>query len=201
MAPAGGLVPPAYFTPELRQRWAEILRLAPANILRPIDAGTLEDYVVNEDIARRAYAAVGDALTVEGDKATVRNPNLMTYAKAVEVKRAAADRLGFSPSARVGLPLDDTARSPGDGEDDRWTQILSMGKPVRPTAEQFAAQRRRGKRVEATIGREGCTGVQAALGAKSSAGRLLVQIPGSAAKMSRKAIRLGYRSLAATSPC
>ena len=39
----------------------------------------------------------------------------------------------------------------------------------------------------ATIGREGCTGVQAALGAKSSAARLLVQIPGSAAKMSRKA--------------
>ena len=39
----------------------------------------------------------------------------------------------------------------------------------------------------ATIGREGCTGVQAALGVKSSAARLLVQIPGSAAKMSRKA--------------
>ena len=37
----------------------------------------------------------------------------------------------------------------------------------------------------ATIGREGCTGVQAALGAKSSSARLLVQIPGSAAKMSR----------------
>jgi CRP-like cAMP-binding protein len=37
----------------------------------------------------------------------------------------------------------------------------------------------------ATIGREGCTGMQAALGAKSSSARLLVQIPGSAAKMSR----------------
>jgi CRP-like cAMP-binding protein len=37
----------------------------------------------------------------------------------------------------------------------------------------------------ATIGREGCTGVQAVFGAKSSSFRLLVQIPGSAAKMSR----------------
>src|SRR6202030_3663463 len=37
----------------------------------------------------------------------------------------------------------------------------------------------------ATIGREGCTGMQTALGAKSSSARLLVQIPGSAAKMSR----------------
>jgi CRP-like cAMP-binding protein len=39
----------------------------------------------------------------------------------------------------------------------------------------------------ATIGREGCTGLQAVLGAKSSSVRLLVQIPGTAAKMSRAA--------------
>jgi CRP-like cAMP-binding protein len=39
----------------------------------------------------------------------------------------------------------------------------------------------------ATIGREGCTGVQAVFGAKSSSIRLFVQIPGSAAKMSRAA--------------
>ena len=39
----------------------------------------------------------------------------------------------------------------------------------------------------ATIGREGCTGVQAFFGAKTSSVRLLVQIPGSAAKMSRAA--------------
>ena len=39
----------------------------------------------------------------------------------------------------------------------------------------------------ATIGREGCSGVQAILGAKRSSVQLLVQIPGSAAKMSRAA--------------
>ena len=39
----------------------------------------------------------------------------------------------------------------------------------------------------ATIGREGCTGVQAVFGAKTSSVRLLVQIPGGAAKMSRAA--------------
>jgi CRP-like cAMP-binding protein len=37
----------------------------------------------------------------------------------------------------------------------------------------------------ATIGREGCSGVQAIFGAKSSSVRLLVQLPGEAAKMSR----------------
>jgi CRP-like cAMP-binding protein len=37
----------------------------------------------------------------------------------------------------------------------------------------------------ATVGREGCAGVQAAFGAKGSSARLLVQIPGDAAKMPR----------------
>ena len=39
----------------------------------------------------------------------------------------------------------------------------------------------------ATIGREGCSGVQAALGARTSSVRLLVQIPGGATKISRTA--------------
>jgi len=39
----------------------------------------------------------------------------------------------------------------------------------------------------ATIGREGCTGVQAVFGAKMSSVRLLVQIAGTASKMSRVA--------------
>jgi len=37
----------------------------------------------------------------------------------------------------------------------------------------------------ATIGREGCTGMQSVFGAKRSSARFFVQIPGSAAKMSR----------------
>src|SRR6266508_2011289 len=47
----------------------------------------------------------------------------------------------------------------------------------------------------ATIGREGCTGVQAVFGAKSSSVRLLVQIPGSAAKMSRAAFTRAMGSM------
>jgi CRP-like cAMP-binding protein len=47
----------------------------------------------------------------------------------------------------------------------------------------------------ATIGREGCTGVQAVLGAKISSVRLLVQIPGSAAKMSRAAFTRAMESM------
>jgi CRP-like cAMP-binding protein len=47
----------------------------------------------------------------------------------------------------------------------------------------------------ATIGREGCTGVQAAFGAKNPSGRFLVQIPGDAAKMSRTAFTRAMGSM------
>jgi len=47
----------------------------------------------------------------------------------------------------------------------------------------------------ATIGREGFTGVQAALGAKTSSARFLVQIPGSAARLSRVAFTRAAQSM------
>src|SRR6202047_1422978 len=47
----------------------------------------------------------------------------------------------------------------------------------------------------ATVGREGCTGVQAVFDAKSSSVQLLAQIPGSAAKMSRAAFTRAMESM------
>ena len=47
----------------------------------------------------------------------------------------------------------------------------------------------------ATIGREGCSGIQAILGAKRSSVQLLVQIPGSAAKMSRAVFMRAMQSM------
>src|SRR5271165_7251825 len=49
----------------------------------------------------------------------------------------------------------------------------------------------------ATIGREGCSAVQAILGAKSSSVRLFVQIPGSATRMSRTAFTRAMGSMPA----
>ena len=49
----------------------------------------------------------------------------------------------------------------------------------------------------ATIGREGCTAIQAVFGAESSSVRLLVQIPGNAARMSRSAFTGAMESM----PC
>ena len=47
----------------------------------------------------------------------------------------------------------------------------------------------------ATIGREGCTGMQAVFGARSSSIRVLVQIPGTAAKISRAAFTRAMESM------
>jgi CRP-like cAMP-binding protein len=47
----------------------------------------------------------------------------------------------------------------------------------------------------ATIGREGCTGVQSFFGAKRSSARFFVQIPGSAARMSRSAFARAMESM------
>ncbi len=47
----------------------------------------------------------------------------------------------------------------------------------------------------ATIGREGCTGVQVVLGAKVSSLRLLTQIPGTAMRMSRRAFAPAMNAL------
>jgi CRP-like cAMP-binding protein len=47
----------------------------------------------------------------------------------------------------------------------------------------------------ATIGREGCTGMQAFFGAKTSSVRLLVQVPGSASMMSRAAFARAMESM------
>jgi CRP-like cAMP-binding protein len=47
----------------------------------------------------------------------------------------------------------------------------------------------------ATIGREGCTGVQAVFGGKQSSVQALVQIPGSATKMSRAALMRAMQSM------
>jgi CRP-like cAMP-binding protein len=49
----------------------------------------------------------------------------------------------------------------------------------------------------ATIGREGCTAVQAVFGARSSSARFLVQIPGDAVKLSRAAFTRAMGSMPA----
>jgi phage terminase small subunit len=146
LAPAGSLTVPGYFTSAQRARWEEILRAAPLNVLRPIDAAILTDFILSETLAEQAYLACNGELTVEGEKSTARNPVLLVYFKAVEAKRAAMRELGFTPAARVGLPIDDS--SAADPEDDYWAEILN---PPPPTPAQLRARKRLMERVARTV--------------------------------------------------
>jgi phage terminase small subunit len=157
LAPAGRPEPPDYFTPRMRERWAEILLQAPLNVLRAIDAAMLTDFVVNEALAAQAFAECGGRLTIETERGTVRNPLLLVYHKAVEAKRAAADRLGFSPSARVGLRLAETTDGDGDmmtlsdgTRVNRWARLEELRQKSLADNQQDRQQARR-KRAKAKI--------------------------------------------------
>jgi phage terminase small subunit len=143
LAPAGRLVAPKYFTAVMRKRWRQILRDAPLNVLRPIDSAILTDFVVNEALAEQALAECGGELVVQGEKAKARNPYLLVYFKAIEAKRAAMRELGFTPSARVGLPIDDNgAPDPGDG---RWQQLLALAERGKAEPALFIERSKRHK--------------------------------------------------------
>jgi phage terminase small subunit len=124
LALGGRLVAPKYFTPVMRKRWRQILQDAPLGVLRPIDSAILTDFVVNEALAEQALAGCGGDLVVEGERAKARNPYLLVYFEAIEAKRAAIRELGFTPSARVGLPFDESnAADPGD---ERWQRLVKL---------------------------------------------------------------------------
>ena len=125
LAPGGRIVAPKYFTAAMRKRWRQILHDAPLNVLRPIDSAILTDFVVNEALAEQALAECGGELVVEGEKAKARNPYLLVYFKAIEAKRAAMRELGFTPAARVGLPIEDSGNA--DPEDERWRWLVELG--------------------------------------------------------------------------
>jgi CRP-like cAMP-binding protein len=79
-----------------------------------------------------------------------------------------------------------------------WTLIVrsTMSSSPKAVSSRWSRVYADGSVIEmATIGREGCTGMQAFFGAKSSSVRLLVQIPGSAAKMSRVAFARAMESM------
>jgi phage terminase small subunit len=124
----------------MRKRWRQILHDAPLNVLRPIDSAILTDFVVNEALAEQALAESGGELVVEGEKAKVRNPYLLVYFKAIEAKRAAMRELGFTPAARVGLPIEDSGNA--DPEDERWRWLVELGEKDKAERARLAKRKK-----------------------------------------------------------
>jgi CRP-like cAMP-binding protein len=109
-------------------------------------------------------------------------------------------------AGKLSVPDEDTARALYDVTQEvcaaRGLPAYEVSNRARPGAEcrhnlvSVVAAYADGSIIEmATIGREGCTGVQAIFGAKSSSVQLLVQIPGSATRMSRAAFTRAMGSM------
>ena len=122
-------------------------------MLRPIDSAILTDFVVNEALAEQALAECGGELVVEGEKAKARNPYLLVYFKAIEAKRAAMRELGFTPAARVGLPIEDSGNA--DPEDERWRWLVELGE--KDKAERARLAKRKKTKREALLATQPAT--------------------------------------------
>jgi phage terminase small subunit len=129
LAPGALSRPPAGFTPAQKRRWRQILADAPRNVLHRIDAACLVDFILNETIAAESYAAMAGEYTILTERGRIRNPLTMVYFRAVDAKRASMREMGFTPSARVGLPI--AADTADTDEDDRWREIVRMSEKSR----------------------------------------------------------------------
>ena len=116
--PEGDLAPtvdsaPEHFGPEERAAWAYALEHAPPGMLKMIDAGVLEAWVVAHCLHRRAVRAQmrqGATLLVRTPNTNqlVQSPYIPIINRQALIMMKAAAELGFSPTARprIGvLPL------------------------------------------------------------------------------------------------
>jgi P27 family predicted phage terminase small subunit len=148
LAPGNLSRPPAGFTPAQKRRWRQILADAPRNVLHRIDAAALVDFIVNETIAAETIALVNGEYTILTERGRVRNPALLVYFKAIEAKRAIMRELGFTPSSRVGLPIDDSTDDDSE-ESWRWLKLERMREKSR--INQAEISRRMKEEAEADI--------------------------------------------------
>jgi phage terminase small subunit len=103
---------PAHFDDEQREAWAYALKHAPPGMLKMIDAGVLECWVVAHCYHRRAVkaqAVAGATLLVRTPhtRQMVQSPYLAIINRQALIMSKLAAELGFSPTARprVGLTL------------------------------------------------------------------------------------------------
>jgi P27 family predicted phage terminase small subunit len=122
--------PPDYFVSDQRAAWHYAIENSPPTLLKRLDVGILESYVVALCFFRRAVAEMRDRplLTENSLHQTVSEPLLLQIARWSELARKHGSELGFSPLSRprifaagpkatpLGKTLSNASRSgPKDG--------------------------------------------------------------------------------------
>jgi len=125
LAPGVLLEPPAWLNAVQRQRFSEILADAPRNLLRKWDAPTLAGYVVAESVVIEANKAreQGQLLGRTERGAVTITALLKVQARYLPLMKQFGELLGFSPTSRSSLKIEDTPDETSDPDWARWAYI------------------------------------------------------------------------------
>jgi phage terminase small subunit len=154
-APGLLTAPPAYLSEAQRARFEEVLAQAPLHLLRQWDATVVAGFVIAESIlaeATLARRAAGSGLLGKDAMGRTMIDNLVkTQLRALAALKPFIDMLGFSPSSRANLTIDDAAAD----DTERWVRVMAMAKGggPPPTAAEKRKWERRMLRVRATLGK------------------------------------------------
>jgi P27 family predicted phage terminase small subunit len=145
VAPGRLIEAPAYLSAAQRTRFLEIVAAAPANVLRRWDGATLAGYCIAESAvieANLAFQREGqDHLLDKTEKgALTLSALLKVQARFLPIMKSFGELLGFSPTSRASLKIDDGAISDPAGDDmitvdgeqvDRWGYIAKQAEDRR----------------------------------------------------------------------
>lgn len=99
----GAPVPPARLTPLELERWHDVVRSLPDNVLTSADVSMIERMAVAWALFIATTAAINGELLVKGQHGLARNPLFLIRKQATEEMTACAMHLGLSPYARTRL--------------------------------------------------------------------------------------------------
>jgi P27 family predicted phage terminase small subunit len=126
VAPGELMSAPDYLSEPQRRRFAEILKQAPAKVLRTVDQAMLASFV----IAEHRLAEINRALQQETQLLTVSMHGQLVIAalhkfqmRAMTSLERAASHLGFSPASRAALKV--AEELPRTAEDDYWDRLFT----------------------------------------------------------------------------
>ena len=103
---------PAHFSPAQREIWENTLKNCPPDLIKRLDTGILEAYVVALNLHRRAVKEMGDGeLTYAKGSLEFNSALIQIISKQGELVRKHGNELGFSPISRPRI-LADTSKTP-----------------------------------------------------------------------------------------
>lgn len=100
---------PGSLTPAQVVIWKNVLKIAPKGLLTPVDSSVVERFCIALDSLKKANAALAarGALTIDEDGKTKIAPEVHIISKMDAVLRGCTSALGFDPSSRSRLHLED----------------------------------------------------------------------------------------------